>query len=474
MVLANLLGNSGLRIAVIEKDKDVYPVPRATHLDEETLRNFQLTGLMPLLKVHTCPFGSMEVADENGNVLMREELIQPGAEHGYKGSRFFDQPAFEKILRNGLKRFPSVNFFAGYEALNIQQDENSVSVSIKDSATGEDKTLSGKYAVGCDGGRSMVRSVLNIEMDAHEPAREWIIADSVLKNPEDASLLPDRFRYVLKKERLTIFAYGIGNNNRWEFQLKKGEAEPHESLVRFWISKYIPLDKLEITRIAKYAHNSLVARKWKAGRIFLAGDAAHMMPPSAGQGLCSGVRDAVNLAWKLETVIKDGASVTLFDTYEQERRQHLFEILKRTLFIGKQLEAKNAFESLLRKIRLRLIQNLPGLKDYLRKTFNSPYQFKSGFINTSSSLAGSQFPQTNSLSDNLIGYRFALITNAALTEEQMKRLSQKGLMVIDREPLFVHWLKENDVDFALVRPDKVIYAAGKLEYLTQHLNSVWL
>src|SRR3954471_14204108 len=108
LVLANLLGSAGLAIAVIEKQREVYPIPRATHLDEETLRNFQLTGLMEELKKHIVPFGTAEIVNEQEQILLEENLIQPGVEHGYTGSHFFDQPAFERILRDGLLRFPNV------------------------------------------------------------------------------------------------------------------------------------------------------------------------------------------------------------------------------------------------------------------------------------------------------------------------------------------------------------------------------
>ena len=185
MVLGNLLGNSALRIAVIEKQSEVYPIPRATHLDEETLRNFQLTGLMPQLEKHTCLFGKMEVCNENGERLFEEEIIQHGAEHGYAGSRFFDQPAFERILRDGLNRFKNITLFSGYEGTGISQNENEVSVQIRNLSNNEELTLNGKYAVGCDGGRSMVRTSLNIEMTALESAREWVIVDSILKDENE-------------------------------------------------------------------------------------------------------------------------------------------------------------------------------------------------------------------------------------------------------------------------------------------------
>jgi 3-(3-hydroxy-phenyl)propionate hydroxylase len=408
-------------------------------------------------------FGTMEIVSEKGQVMLEETLIQPGVEHGYTGSRFFDQPAFEEILRKGLLRFPNVLFMPGKDTIEISQTENDVHVSIQNTATGEMEQLQGLWAVGCDGGRSMVRTALQIEMDSMEPARDWVIVDTLLKKEADVALLPKRFRYMLLPERLSIFAYGMGINNRWEFQLNKNEAMPDDAIIKKWVSKYIDLDKVEITRIAKYAHSSLVARTWSDKRIFLAGDAAHMMPPSAGQGLCSGVRDAVNLAWKLDAVIKKTAPLTLLDSYEQERKQHLLEILKRTLFISSRLQADNPMSRWWRAIELRLINNLRPLRNFLADKYNIPAKLKSGYLNAQSPLAGTHLPQAN-LSDDLIGYRFALIAlPGVLSPEQFKTAEGKTFLVLDRQPVFTEWLQKHEVDFAIIRPDKIVWGAAKAD-----------
>lgn len=290
------------------------------------------------------------------------------------------------------------------------------------------------------------------------------------KNPADASLLPSTFRYVFDPERLSIFAYGIGINNRWEFQLGKDEEMPSDEIIKGWVEKYIPLDKIDIIRIAKYAHNSLVATKWREDRIFLAGDAAHMMPPSAGQGLCSGVRDAVNLAWKLTSVIQNNVSNTLLDTYEEERKPHLLEILKRTLFFGNRLQGDNPLERLLRKIQIKAIEFITPLKDYLRTTHNSPPIFTSGFLSKNSVLSGKHLPQyiiNKQLSDDIIGYNFVLVALPnSLTAEQINQLKAKNFVILHEhidllQTSYATWLQKNDIDFAIIRPDKIIFGAGK-------------
>jgi len=183
--------------------------------------------------------------------------------------------------------------------------------------------------------------------------------DSLLKQGQGNGALPNNFRFVLERERPTIFAYGTGRHKRWEFQLGIGEAMPDELTMKSWAAKYAAPDTIEVTRVAQYAHHSLVATRWRQNRLFLIGDAAHMMPPSAGQGLCSGIRDAINLAWKLGAAPKGQAATPLLDTYEEERKPHLYAILRRTLFFGSRLQGGTPLQRLWRYVQLRAIQQVP-------------------------------------------------------------------------------------------------------------------
>lgn len=461
-VLSLLLAKCGLNVTVIEKEQEVFAVPRATHIDEETLRNFQLTGLMGELAKHTESFGFMEMVSETGKHLFEEEIKQLQSEHGYIGSRFFDQPAFERVLRASIQQTPHITLITGAEVIGLMQDGESVIIEAK--VNNETVKHKAKYAVGCDGGRSTIRQLLGIDMYALEPAREWVIVDSLLKNEADKPLLPSRFQYIFNKKHLTIYAHGFGINRRWEFQLNIGETQPPDEVIKQWVANYIDLGKIEITRIAKYAHNSLVAHKWRNKRVFLAGDAAHMMPPSAGQGLCSGVRDAVNLAWKLNEVIRDKAPTTLLDTYEGERKPHLHQILKRTLFIGKQLQAKGAFGQWIRSLRVQAINNITPLKNYLRKRYNTPPPLNIEGVTTP--LSGTFLPQTGN-SDDVIGYRFALVVKpGTLTEQQLHQAANAGMVIID--DTYSQWLDKHTIDFAIVRPDKIITLAGKAGELKEY------
>jgi 2-polyprenyl-6-methoxyphenol hydroxylase-like FAD-dependent oxidoreductase len=323
LVLATLLGQLGCRVCVLERDEEVQPVARATHIDEETLRNLQATGLMHELLPHTQPFGRFEIVDAAGRRLLRAEVASPPFVDGYDGSRYFDQPAFERILRAGLRRYPSVVLETGAAALDVE-DAGSHAVVRARTPRGESEILA-RWVVGCDGGRSLVRRAIGSQMRSFAPRRRWLIVDTVLRDPSSARLLPDCFQYVLEERGLSIYAHGFGQNRRWELELPAAAPVPSDEEVVRWLARRVDPALLRIVRIAPYTHNASVATRWRVGRVLLAGDAAHMMPPSTGQGLCSGVRDATNLAWKLHRVVTGLADERLLDTYQQERARCSWE-----------------------------------------------------------------------------------------------------------------------------------------------------
>lgn len=476
LVLSNLLAAQGLRVTVFERDPDVYPTPRATHLDEETLRNFQATGAMNRLEVHTAPFGRVDVVDDDGASLVADEVGDPAAPHGYLGSRFFDQAAFERVLRAELCGLRGARLLTGVEAVGLEDDGAGVTVHARRLDTGAPLRLRAAWAVGCDGGRSLTRESLGVEMESLSPARHWLIVDTLLRDPADAERLPSNFRYVLDPARLTIYAHGIGRNRRWEFELGDDGAAPDDATLRAWLARYVDPARVDIVRVAPYAHRSLVAKRWRVGRVLLAGDAAHMMPPSAGQGMCSGVRDAVNLAWKLQRVVARGAPEGLLDTYERERSRHVREILAGTLAIGNRLTAHGAFGRWVRRIELRLIANLPAaLQSVVRQHMIRRPTLTEGMLDEGAELRGVHLPQVEvwrdgarAPSDDVFGYRFALVSLGALPPEEVARARaldvvpwRLGADLAEVDGALARWMRERDVEFALVRPDRVLFSAGR-------------
>ncbi len=487
LVLSNLLANLGVRVTVLERDAEVYPSPRATHIDEETLRNFQATGAMPELEVHTAPFGRFEVVDDDGAVLLSEEVGDPAAPHGYLGARFFDQAAFERVLRARLRASAHARLVTGVEAVALEDDGAGVTVRVRALDGGAARHLRAPWVVGCDGGRSFTREAIGAEMEQLSPKRDWLIVDTALRDPADADKLPGNFRYVLDPARLTIYAHGFGRNRRWEFELVEGAGAPDDATLRAWLSRFVDPARVEVVRVAPYAHRSLVARRWRAGRVLLAGDAAHMMPPSAGQGMCSGVRDAVNLAWKLHRVVAKGAPEALLDTYERERSRHVREILAGTLAIGNRLAANGPLGRWVRRTELRLIANLPApVQGVVRQHMFRRPALADGMLDEEAALRGQHLPQVEAWrggarapSDDVLGYRFALVSLAPVAAAELRRAEALDVDVLrlgrdlpEVDGALARWMRERGVDFALVRPDRVIFSAGRVTELPRALAAL--
>lgn len=472
-VLANLLGALGVRVLVLERALDVFAVPRATHIDEETVRNFQATGLWPMLARHCRPFGDVEIVDEKGTLLFSDTVRDVGNPHGIKASYMFDQPAFERVLREGFKRYEGVRLLLGCEVRTLRQEEAHVVVECD--VEGQRRVFRAAWVVGCDGGQSFTREALGVAMASLCREREWFIVDSLLKDPEDGHFLPSNFRYVLEPERLKLFASGFGANRRWEFLLKRGEEAPSEEVVRRWVGMFIPPERLEFTRMAAYTHRALLAQRWRVGRVFLAGDAAHMMPPFAGQGMCSGIRDALNLAWKLHWVLTRRATESLLDTYEEERMPHARKVIKGTLFLGRSLVADGPVSRWWRSVMMRLMGAYPRFSQAVRDWQVAHPPLRKGFLH-SKHLGGTFLPQGKgkgeARSDEVIGYACGLLCRGQEGSAQVVQWAHSqgvGVWLLGEEreegpwSSIRRWMEREGLDFALVRPDRRLFAAGLWE-----------
>jgi 3-(3-hydroxy-phenyl)propionate hydroxylase len=348
-VLANLLGIRGMSVVVLERDAEVFPLPRATHIDAEAIRILTATGLWDAIEPHTAPFGPIEIFEETVR-LLRTDLPE--------GDRIFAQPAREAELRRGLDRGPAVQLRNGVTVDAVGQDATGAWARVGD------EVIRGRYLVGCDGGRSRVRAQIGAEMRELHPAERWVIVDGFLNDPADLARLPDCFRYVFQPDRTRILVHGMGTHRRWEFSLREGEVEPSRETVLGWVADDVPLDRIDVQRVQTYHHRALVAEHWRQERIFLAGDAAHMMPPTAGQGMCAGLRDAVELAYQLERGTPQN--------YPVVRDANLRKTVSRTMALSGLLSAKTRLGSLLRRHQLGIIGRFPRLQDAVRRLLPHP------------------------------------------------------------------------------------------------------
>jgi 3-(3-hydroxy-phenyl)propionate hydroxylase len=316
--LANLLGRHGMHTVVYERSTAPYSQPRACHLDAEIARVFQGLGFeQDLHRILTVSKG-MDYVDAAGQKLFSFEGFEREPLLGWEEDYVFVQPQLEAVLRSGLEWFPHVDMHLGAEAPSL-----------------EALLAEAEWVIGCDGATSTVRESLGIryrDLLYHQP---WLVVDIVLHDPA-VPALPPVIQQVCDPARLATFVPSHGSYRRWEFMLDGDEhPDPWELLAPWGVND----TNCTLVRAANYRFHALVAETWRAGpngRVFLAGDAAHLMPPFMGQGMCSGIRDAANLVWKLAAV-RDGAPSSLLSTYEAERRPHAEAVAHLSIEAGRTL-----------------------------------------------------------------------------------------------------------------------------------------
>ena len=334
-VAAALLGQAGVRTLVVDRTEEVYPKPRAIALDHEIMRVFQNLGLQEAIAPFCEPFTPSEYYGVDGQLIKRLATVEPPYPLGHTPSMVFTQPPVEQALRAHVQAHPLVEVRLGQRFVGLEQDGEEVTVSLE-GAGGNHNKVRARYVIGCDGASSAVREAVGIDLEDLEFDEPWLVVD-VQVNDSGLAKLPQTSVQYCEPERPCTYVIGPGKHRRWEISLLPGEdpawmatEDGAWSVLQRWIT---PQDAT-LWRQASYRFHALVARDWRRGRVFIAGDAAHQQPPFLGQGMCQGVRDAANLAWKLSAVVSGEAGDALLDTYAEERREHVRRLTTRIKEIG--------------------------------------------------------------------------------------------------------------------------------------------
>jgi 3-(3-hydroxy-phenyl)propionate hydroxylase len=461
--LSNLLGQAGLSVACYERDPQVYPLPRAVHFDGEVMRIFHGMGLKAEVEAVTQPgLKPMEFVNAEGRVLMvrgGNALLGP---HGCANNHYFNQPLLERTLRDGLKRFAGVRVLPRHEVFAIAQDGDGATLSVENCANGELMTHRARYVVGCDGARSLVRRLMgsrNEDLGLHQP---WLVFDAILKRDPG---LPDHTVQYCDPARPITYCNLRGDRRRWEIMLMPGDdattiARPENvwKLLERWVG---PADA-ELERAVVYTFHSVITHGWRRGRLMIAGDSAHQTPPFLGQGMCAGIRDAANLAWKLVLVLRGGADDALLDTYESERKPHVRAFIELAVKLGNLIQTIDPAVAAERDRKFAagdpevFTFPAPGIGPGVREEAPAP--------------VGQPFPQPQladgRLLDLALGERFGLIGRADLLSHAdgavTERLRQAGVVAIDdRHPHLRDWLDRHDTGAVLLRPDRYVAALAR-------------
>jgi 3-(3-hydroxy-phenyl)propionate hydroxylase len=494
-VLANILGMAGHSVCVMESEQDIFYSPKAVHFDDEIMRVFQYIGLSETIKDHVKPFTTMEfLRKPGGKTLCSFNIGSQDRRYGHEGAFWFHQPTLERDLRDGASQFENVKALNGVKAVRIEQQDGKVTVVYKNTTTGEKNGVTARYAVGCDGGRSFVRNSMNIPMTSWNFDQPWVVVDVKSIDGKEIPGLPERHRQILDPAQPVTYVPIGGPYYEWQFMVTDGRpkdsaCDPFD--IREKLKAFVDLEKIEIIRIAYYTFHALYAEKWRKGNVFIAGDAAHMMPPFLGQGLCSAIRDAHSLGWRLDMVLKGLANDSLLDSYQTERLPHVQALIKGASFLGRMIQTRNRAAALIRdRLLFPAINILPSLKHLSYGYANRKLPLKGGFLSSTSKLSGSLFIQPQVcdrngrtvLLDEVLGKGFALISKEGvldgykpLIEELTEKLPMVFTVVGTRvsngisgiTPCYSiglnNWFSEQGVDFAFIRPDRIIYDAGRAE-----------
>jgi 3-(3-hydroxy-phenyl)propionate hydroxylase len=492
---ANLLGQAGLSVLVLEQEREPHPLPRAVHLDHEMMRIFQSAGLVdrlaPLMRETE---GHLHIGADGG-VIRYLGTAGRAKRFGWANDYFFYQPELEAQLRAAMARFPKVELRLGAQLDDLVQDADGVTLTLHDG-----RQPRARYVIACDGARSAVRKALGVKLDDLDFEEPWLVIDAEVDGPivfpaftgvpEDANLQQLSVMLCDPRRPATIVP-GRGSHRRWEFMLLPGEddaAMMQPATVEALIAPWVEGSAYKIVRAATYRFHGLVAERWQVDRVFLAGDAAHQTPPFFGQGMCHGLRDISNLAWKLALVLDGRAAQALLDTYQPERDPHVRGVIGAAVGAGRYICQLDPALAAKRDAELRAA--MAAAKPGATAADLIP-RYQAGVVRPE---AGERFIQPRigeTLLDDVTGGGFVLLSRDAepladLTPEQAatwKTLGAKAFSLVadlvDTDGAIDAWLAGKDAQAVLLRPDAYVYglvdAATDLPTLIDHLAAdLWL
>jgi 3-(3-hydroxy-phenyl)propionate hydroxylase len=357
LLLANLLGERGVSVLIVDEAAAVVEAPRAISLDNEALRVLQAAGLAEELAAQAPSVPHVEMISRHG---LLGRINAAGSVDGHPRLVSIYQPGVERVLRSGLRRHRSVELMAS--CTYVAHDEQADRIVVRLRHDGRERDVETRFVVGCDGARSAVRRTMGWELEGSTYEQDWLIVD--VNRPPAAM---DHVEFICDPRRPIAHVPGPDGTQRWEFMLMPGETAEEmrrpqriAELLRPWGN----VDEMQVVRACVYRFHARLCSRFGAGRVFLAGDAAHLTPPFAGQGLCSGIRDAANLSWKLAAVVRGEASADILPSYERERRPHARSLIRLAVLLGMVIMPTNRLYAMVKDALLRFLLRTP-LKSYL-------------------------------------------------------------------------------------------------------------
>jgi flavoprotein hydroxylase len=472
-LLAILLGQRGWRIRVFEKQPAPYPLPRAVHFDHEVGRILQAAGVADAVRGRTESADLYEWRNASGATLLRFESKAAGLS-GWPDANMFAQPELERVLDARVRALPTVDVRRGAEVVGLDADAGAGRVTAV--ANGARTTTTARWVVGCDGANSFVRSAIGATVTDLGFFFDWLIVDVLPHAP--AVWRPLNIQ-VCDPLRPTTLVSGGPGRRRWEFMRLPGEdldaLNREETAWRLLAPWEVTPENARLERHAVYRFQARWVDGWRKGRCLIAGDAAHQMPPFAGQGMCSGMRDAANLAWKLDLVLAGRARDAILDTYASERIPHVSAVIDFSMALGKVICVADAAEAAARDAAM-----IAMTESGQQSTIPPPPGIGPGILHAGDPHGGKLFPQCRvqrggdvGLFDDVVGRGWILLSPvrdqlAALDPDVAAWFTAIGGVaahvgpggVRDLDGGYARWFAEAGVDAVLQRPDFYVYGTA--------------
>ncbi len=463
MVLAALLGQAGHRVVVLERYEGLYNLPRAACFDDETMRTFQRLGVTEGILRGSAVQDDYDWQNARGETLVRLEYDRE-APGGWPAMHMMYQPDVEAVLDGLVRTLPTVTLRQGVTVGGVEQGPARVVVRGTDPRGGQ-VAVTARYVVGADGGNGFSRGQVTSGLDDYGFQENWLVCDFRLKRAVPG--LP-MFRQICDPAQPRSIVRIGPRNHRFSFMLDPGvTAEEATDANGVWarVAEFIGPEDAELIRVANYVFRSRVTHQWRKGRFFLAGDAAHEMPPFLGQGMVSGIRDAQNLAWKLDLVLRGVAGDDLLDTYQAERDPHVRFITEKAIELGRVQTLRDPVAAKARDERM-LAQRRAG-----QSPAKIPFPpLTPGFIAND----GGVFPQAvvggGVRLDDAAGPGWWIVLHdpaLGVSEDHQRALGMLGGRVVrfgdgfaDPTGTYARWFGDRGAGAAAVRPDRYVYGTA--------------
>lgn len=482
LTTANLLARYGVDAIVLEKQPQPMGLPRAIVLDDEGARTLQVFGLdKTYVKEAVVGVGS-RYYDDAGRCFAQ---TGSGMEtYGFPKRHFIFQPELEEALAEALASAAPGSLYFASEVVETTSNSSGAEVRVRD-AEGELHSIACEWVLACDGGKSPTRERLGIAMSGSTYDQDWIVVD-MMNDPDDSRY--SKFFCSGRRPAVSVPAPRAGR--RYEFMLLPGETR-EEVLQPSFLAKLLEghrsFNEADVIRKTVYTFHARMADRLRGGRVVLLGDAAHLTPPFAGQGMNAGLRDAHNVAWKVAACVRGGASDAILDSYEAERRKPAWDMIQIAVAMGKFVMPAGEDEIRFRDTLLEALEPFPMVRDYLiQMRFKPRPRYQAGLFldldrqELDASLVGEMIPQPKLARpeaepvplDSLLGPGFSLVSQNVTAREALNALRAQDYLGL---PLQRVHLDENDTpdradpifrplrthrdQVLLVRPDRYCAAA---------------